>query len=185
MEDKIQAKGYLDPDDVVKQLEMQEGDTVADLGCGKGYFVIPLAKKVGKEGKVFAIDILENALENVQSAVQLNFLDNVIFKRINLEERGGIQKFIRQGSLDLITISNVLFANEGKENIILESAAVLKTGKDLVIIDWKKSGLSIAPPPELLVDPEKIMEICLRNGLIFKKDLAVGNYHWGKVFLKK
>ncbi|MCT4580603.1 MAG: class I SAM-dependent methyltransferase [Flavobacteriales bacterium] len=38
---------------------VQEGMTVLDLGCGPGYFTIPLARIVGDQGVVVAVDIQE------------------------------------------------------------------------------------------------------------------------------
>jgi ubiquinone/menaquinone biosynthesis C-methylase UbiE len=34
-----------------------EGDTAIDLGCGPGYFTLPLARLVGRSGSVIAIDL--------------------------------------------------------------------------------------------------------------------------------
>jgi 2-polyprenyl-3-methyl-5-hydroxy-6-metoxy-1,4-benzoquinol methylase len=41
---------------------VHSGDSVIDIGCGMGYFTIPLAKLAGKEGHVTAIDIQEKML---------------------------------------------------------------------------------------------------------------------------
>jgi len=42
------------------------GDVVADLGCGPGYFALPMAKLVGPKGKVFAVDFNPKAIEKVR-----------------------------------------------------------------------------------------------------------------------
>jgi len=42
------------------------GQTVADIGCGMGYFIIPLARLVGPEGRVLAIDLQEKMLAGVR-----------------------------------------------------------------------------------------------------------------------
>jgi ubiquinone/menaquinone biosynthesis C-methylase UbiE len=38
------------------------GDTVLDLGCGPGYFSLPLARMVGPGGTVIAVDVQEEML---------------------------------------------------------------------------------------------------------------------------
>jgi ubiquinone/menaquinone biosynthesis C-methylase UbiE len=38
---------------------IKEGMTVADLGCGPGFFTIEMAKMVGNNGKVTAVDLQE------------------------------------------------------------------------------------------------------------------------------
>lgn len=42
-----------------------EGDIVSDVGCGMGYFSIPMAHMVGQNGKVVAIDLQERMLEGL------------------------------------------------------------------------------------------------------------------------
>jgi ubiquinone/menaquinone biosynthesis C-methylase UbiE len=42
---------------------VQEGMTIADLGCGMGYFTVPMAKLAGDKGTVIAVDIQEKMLE--------------------------------------------------------------------------------------------------------------------------
>jgi len=43
--------------ELFKALNLKPGDKVADVGCHKGYMTIHLAKKVGKTGKVYAVDL--------------------------------------------------------------------------------------------------------------------------------
>ena len=45
---------------------VQQGQTVADIGCGMGYFSIPLAHIVGAQGKVIATDLQDEMLQGVR-----------------------------------------------------------------------------------------------------------------------
>ncbi|MBD3317168.1 MAG: methyltransferase domain-containing protein [Chitinivibrionales bacterium] len=45
---------------------IKEGDTVADFGCGPGFFTVPMAEMVGGSGKVLAFDIQQAMLEIVR-----------------------------------------------------------------------------------------------------------------------
>ncbi|HET7318607.1 MAG TPA: class I SAM-dependent methyltransferase, partial [Nitrospirota bacterium] len=53
---------FQDPEKIVGPF-VREGMTVADIGCGMGYFTIPMARIVGAKGTVFAVDIQERMLE--------------------------------------------------------------------------------------------------------------------------
>ena len=44
------------PDRVIAALGVREGDRVADLGAGPGYFTFRLARAVGPQGRVYAVD---------------------------------------------------------------------------------------------------------------------------------
>jgi ubiquinone/menaquinone biosynthesis C-methylase UbiE len=45
---------------------VSEGDTVVDVGCGPGFFIIPMARLVGPRGRVVAVDIQPEMLEKTR-----------------------------------------------------------------------------------------------------------------------
>jgi predicted methyltransferase len=53
------------PDEVLDALGVKSGSIVADVGCGRGYFAMKLAARVGPTGKVYAEDIKDDVLEDV------------------------------------------------------------------------------------------------------------------------
>ena len=53
------------PDRILAGL-VRPGETALDLGCGMGYFSIPLARLVGPEGKVICVDLQEQMLAGVR-----------------------------------------------------------------------------------------------------------------------
>lgn len=50
------------PAEVVEALALRPGDRVADLGAGEGYFVPHLATPVGDAGRVYAVEVDEEAV---------------------------------------------------------------------------------------------------------------------------
>jgi ubiquinone/menaquinone biosynthesis C-methylase UbiE len=54
--------GWQRPEDILQELNLRDGVTVADIGCGAGYFALKLSPKVGRSGKVLAIDIRRESL---------------------------------------------------------------------------------------------------------------------------
>ena len=58
--------GLLNPSNIFQRISIQQGMNVADLGCGgSGYFTICVAKLVGKNGTVYAVDILKSTLQEI------------------------------------------------------------------------------------------------------------------------
>ena len=53
------------PETILKGM-VREGDTVVDIGCGPGFFTLPLARMVGEKGSVIALDLQEAMLEKMQ-----------------------------------------------------------------------------------------------------------------------
>ena len=52
-----QRDAYQKPHDVVMALDLKEGEVVADIGAGSGYFAWRFTHHVGDKGKVYAVDI--------------------------------------------------------------------------------------------------------------------------------
>ena len=51
------------PDLVLPELKLKEGDVVADIGAGTGYYSRRMAKLVGQKGIVYAVDIQQEMLD--------------------------------------------------------------------------------------------------------------------------
>lgn len=64
------------PDRVVREMDLDPGDVVADIGAGSGYFTFRIADVV-KNGQVLAVDIQPQMLEVIDRRVQKSGLDNV------------------------------------------------------------------------------------------------------------
>ena len=65
------------PDRVIAALGIEAGDRVADLGSGSGYFTIRLAKAVGPEGRVYAVDVDEEMNAYLRERVEQAGVANV------------------------------------------------------------------------------------------------------------
>ena len=62
---------------ILQRIGIKKGQTVLDFGCGSGTYTIPVAKIVGKEGKVYALDKDKNELDNLMKKAKLGGLKNI------------------------------------------------------------------------------------------------------------
>lgn len=173
--------GFLNPEETIKQLNIKKGMRIADFGCGAGYFVIPMAKIVEDKGKIYALDVLETALESVRSRARIQGIFNVETKRCNLEILGA--SGIEDNSIDLVLLHNILFQSDNKDGIIKEAARVIAPKGEISIIEWLPGQL-LGPPKNLIVSAETIKEIAFKEGLRIKKEIYPDQYHWGLIFEK-
>jgi ubiquinone/menaquinone biosynthesis C-methylase UbiE len=66
------------PDLVMTALGLKGGETVADLGCGTGYFSWRLAKMVGRQGTVYGVEIQPEMLDLLATKMKERGLTNVV-----------------------------------------------------------------------------------------------------------
>jgi ubiquinone/menaquinone biosynthesis C-methylase UbiE len=69
--------GWQHPDRVIESLAIREGDVVADIGAGSGYFVPRLSRAVGASGRVYAVEVDAETVAELRELVEREQLTNV------------------------------------------------------------------------------------------------------------
>jgi predicted methyltransferase len=68
---------YQKPDEVVSNMELENGDVVCEIGAGTGYFTPYLARAVGSDGKVYAEDPQQEFIDALKQKISTQNLANV------------------------------------------------------------------------------------------------------------
>ncbi|MEI8096563.1 MAG: methyltransferase domain-containing protein [Candidatus Moraniibacteriota bacterium] len=178
----LSAPVFADPASIVNQLQVEPGSDVADFGCGSGFFSFEFAKRVGSEGRVYALDILPSALEAVASSAKSLGLTNVFPKRVNLEKING--SGIPPGNIDWIIIKDILFQNKDKNVILGEVARVLKPGGHALIMEWDPNESLVGPDKNLRIKPEQLKKLVEDVHLSVDRELSVGGFHYAFLIRK-
>lgn len=173
---------FVEPESIIKVLDVLPGMKVADFGSGAGFYTIPLAKRVGASGKTYAIDIRPDMLDIIRSKSIAGRLLNVETIRANLEEKEG--SHLKDVSVDLVIISNVLFQVEDKNLLAEEAHRILKIGGRVVMIEWDEEKKSFGPPLSHRINRQEAEDVFLKNGFVFEKELNAGDNHYGLVLKK-
>jgi len=151
-----QATNFIDPDAILKQLDIPDDSIVADFGCGSGYFSMPVAQIV-ENGKVHSLDVLPSALESVESKAKISGISNVITKRVNLENEKGSK--LEDNSMDWVIVKDMLFQNKNKNGILQEAHRVLKENGKVLVVEWSAKDYSFGPEKALKVSSEDLEKI--------------------------
>lgn len=179
---KVFSGTFVNPEAMTAQLDGLVGKSVADFGCGSGFFSLAFAKAVGVNGHVFALDILPSSLEAVASRAKALGLLNVVAKRVNLERECGAD--LPDSSLDWVILKDVLFQNKDKTAMLREAHRVLKPAGNLLVMEWNDRDLSFGPEVSLRVSESSLREMLSECGFSFVKDLDAGDFHYASVFQK-
>lgn len=178
------GKEVIDSLKLLERLGIEEKMQVADLGCGRrGYFSLQAAKMVGELGRVYAVDVIPSALENVQSMANLFGVNNLKTVWADLEVVGGTK--IPDQNIDLAMVNNVFFQTKKDDLILKEATRILKRGGKLLVTEWKKIKTPFGPPPENRVSPEEIKNNAKNCGLSLCEEFEAGPYHYALIFIKK
>jgi ubiquinone/menaquinone biosynthesis C-methylase UbiE len=174
----------INADFILAQGGIRQGMKVADLGCGTtGHFVFPAAELVGKDGKVYAVDIQKGVLAAIESRQRLENLNNIEIVWSDIEMPGATK--IPEASLDMVLLINNLFVAKEKDKLVKEIMRLMAPSGKVVVVDWKTTQAPFGPPVQDRVSAEEAKKIFTAHALVLDKEFEAGKYHYGLVFNKK
>ncbi len=115
---------------ITEHLELQTGMTVLDAGCGPGRLAIPIARRVGKEGEVIAVDIQPGMLKRAQEKARKANITNIQFV-----EAGIGQGKLGRNRFDRALLVTVLGEIPNREAALKEIHDALKPGGILSVTE--------------------------------------------------
>jgi FkbM family methyltransferase len=131
------------PDEIIRTMGLKNGDVVADLGAGTGYFTRRLAKAVAPAGRVYAVDIQPEMLSRLKENVEKAGARNV---EIVLGETDDPK--LPRGSLDWILLVNTYHElQQPKASLARMREALKPTGK-VAVVESRLEGLTALHVPE-------------------------------------
>jgi ubiquinone/menaquinone biosynthesis C-methylase UbiE len=173
---------FSDPKSNILQMGLRDGMQIADIGAGSGHYALAAAAGVGRDGKVYAIDVQEEVLKHLKDSAHTKGIRNIETVWGNAEKTGGTK--LRAESMDAVICSNVLFQVENKETFIQEIIRILKKDGKLLVIDWAGAYGGVGPRPDHVVSEHVAEALFIEHHFIKVKNFRAGAHHYGIVFKK-
>lgn len=114
----------------VTRFGIHPGMTVVDYGCGPGRYTIFYSRLAGRQGKVYAVDIHEMAIDLVREKMEKYGLDNV-----EPVMAKGYSSGLPDGVADVVTAIDMFFAVRNQKAFLAELKRIAKPTGMLVIDD--------------------------------------------------
>ena len=146
------------PDEIIKSLNIQKGEIITDIGAGGGYITLEFSKKVGKNGRVYAVDTNQKSLSFISNKSKKEMIENI--KPILARENG----FILPEKVDFFFLRNVFHHLTNPDEYLRNIKRFLKKDGKLVVIDHQKNGFSFVGLFDHFIPEETIIEIVEKTG---------------------
>lgn len=172
---------FINPQTVVAQMGLKQGQVVADFGSGSGYFAVAAAKMVGNTGTVHAVDVQQAKLTAVSSAASQQGFKNIQLVQANLDEP--IQ-CIPDASCDAVIMASVLHEVKNREMLLKNAYQVLKTGGLVLAVEWKAEHTLFGPAMDQRIPEHQLEQELAKIGLHKVKSISADMAHYALVFQK-
>ncbi len=115
---------------IADSLGLKPGQTVADIGAGTGFFSFLFAKRVGPQGKVYALEISDRFIEHIKAAAKTSTVGHVIAQKSGTESIG-----MPKNSVDVAFICDTYHHFEDPAAVMGSVHKALKTGGRVYVVE--------------------------------------------------
>ena len=172
----------IDPDALWAALNLPQGITVLDLGCGQGNYSLAIANLIGPAGVVYAVDLWEEGIASLK-------------ERAAREGRANLQPLVAPAgrlpmesrSVDVAFMATVLhdLVEAGTEaGALAEVTRVLKPGGLFAIVEFDKIDGPPGPPQHIRLDPAEVEALMAPYGFARQRTVKLGPYNYLMTFVK-
>lgn len=124
---------YTERASILAAVGLRPGQVVADIGAGTGLFTLPFAELVGRDGKVFAVDIAPAFIERIEKLCDARGLRNV--EGVTCAEDDAR---LPAASVDVAFICDTYHHFEYPARTLASIHEALRPGAELVVIDFHR-----------------------------------------------
>jgi ubiquinone/menaquinone biosynthesis C-methylase UbiE len=174
LEDPERLK-WMPPAEVLSRLHLKHGFRVADVGAGTGFFSLPMARAVGADGHIFAVDLQQEMLDLLATKLQREDAPT----NISLQ-RGPASKLpLADNSVDVAFYANVWHEFDDYEDVLREAMRVTIPNGRIAVLDWRHDKESPpGPPQDHRVAADAVVDFLQKHGCHQVSCYNVGQYSY-------
>ncbi|ELY67457.1 class I SAM-dependent methyltransferase [Natrinema versiforme] len=174
------------PGETLRELGLESGDTVAEIGSGNGYFALPAAR-ITAPASVYALDIDESLLEALSHLADQQAIENLTTVTGDARE---LARHLPE-PVDVVLIANTFHGIDEPATVVQQTFDSLRPGGRFIVINWKDrprestriAGEPRGPPTELRTAPEATERTVLdAAGFTLEDTIELPPYHYALVF---
>jgi ubiquinone/menaquinone biosynthesis C-methylase UbiE len=171
--DDPERRQWQDPEKILTLVSVVTGMVFIDVGCGDGYFALPAARRVGPQGKVYAVDSDAAAVERLREQAAREGLDNLFS-----EVREAEETVVCEGCVDYVFFGIDLHGFRDPAQVLLNAKKMLRHEGHLIDLDWKDESMEFGPPQQKRFSIEKARYLIESAGFTIASVTDAGPYHY-------
>ena len=171
---------YQKPHEVMRTLDVRQGEVIADIGAGSGYFTFRLAHHVGDNGRVYAVDVSPDMILHLNRRIRELKAMNVSSILADPDD-----PLLPERSVNRFFFSDSWHHIENQAKYLSLIKKMLKPGGEIVMIDFHKKELPVGPPMQMKIAREDLTRQMESNDFRLTKEHTFLPYQYFLVFVPK
>jgi ubiquinone/menaquinone biosynthesis C-methylase UbiE len=180
MLDDPERDAYQKPHEVLMALNLKQGEVIADIGSGSGYFSLRLGHHVGDSGRIYAVDVSPEMVMHLNRRIRDMDVKNVVTMLAPPDD-----PLLADASVDRFFICDTWHHIANHDSYLALLKKMLKPGGQVVMLDFKKIKTPTGPPMEMRISRNDLMQEMERNGFQLDTEHTFLPYQYFLVFKVK
>lgn len=168
---------YQKPQEVMQALGLKQGEAIADIGSGSGYFALRFAAHVGEQGRVYGVDIDPEMVRHLNRRIRDAGLTNIQTVLAVPDD-----PLLRDRSIDRFVVVDTWHHIGDQTKYLGLMKKMLKPGGQVVMIDFHKRELPVGPRLAMKIAREDLIRQMETNGFRLATEHAFLPYQYFLVF---
>jgi SAM-dependent methyltransferase len=176
--DNPERLAWFPPPAIARLLRLGPGSRCLDLGCGTGFFAIPFAARVGRRGRVWAVDTSAPVLARFRRKLRGRIPRQLKVVRVREEDPLPLD----DRSVTTALLANVYHHLADPGHTLAEVRRTLRTGGRCLVLEWRpirrKRPDQPGPPPHRRVPPRAVARALAAAGFRGMRTSRMGPHHY-------
>jgi len=170
---------YQKPMEVIKALGIKEGEVIADIGAGSGYFSFRFSHHVGDRGRVYAVDISPDMILHMNRRIRDLKVNNVVTVLAAPDD-----PLLGDSSVDRFFICDTWHHIGNQLEYLAKLKRMLKPGGQIIMLDFQKKELPVGPPVSMKIARDDLVKQMTSAGFALSKEHTFLPYQYFLVFTR-
>lgn len=150
---------------LLDNLGLRTGMSVCDMGCGNGFYSLPIARLVGRKGRIWAVDVQPEMLDLLRERMDKEIVTNITpilgsFHDPRLPDE----------SIDLMLLVDVYHEFSYPEQMLAAIRQSLRPDGRVALVEFRAEDDSVPIKPEHKMSKEQILKEFPANGFVLDSE---------------
>jgi ubiquinone/menaquinone biosynthesis C-methylase UbiE len=171
----------IDSQKFFSELNLQAGIIFLDIACGRGAYSLAASAYVGPAGRIMAVDLWKEGIDDLQSAVAAGKILNIEARVADVSREVPLEDHSVDVCL-LATVLHDLILDQKDQGTLREIRRVMKHQGMVAVIEFKKMEGPPGPPIGIRISAEEVTHKLQPYSFCLVKTVDIGPYNYLSVF---